>query len=88
MTYDLRRLREHRIIEWIPRSFRYRLTAYGLEVATAYTLAHDRVLRPGVTHLADPALPFEVRRAYTISSPTGPAWPHDSDSHNVTREQS
>lgn len=64
MTYDLRRLRLHGIIERIPRTFRYRLTAYGLEVATAYTLAHDRVLRPATSQLIDPALPSELRRAY------------------------
>lgn len=65
MTYDLRRLRLHGIIERIPRSFRYRLTSYGLEVATAYTLAHDRVLRPGTSQLVDATLPSELRRAYT-----------------------
>lgn len=64
MTYDLRRLRLHGIIERIPHTFRYRLTAYGLEVATAYTLAHDRVLRPATAQLADPDLPSDLRRAY------------------------
>lgn len=64
MTYDLRRLRLHGIIERIPHTFRYRLTAYGLEVATAYTLAHDRVLRPATSQLADPTLPSDLRRAY------------------------
>lgn len=28
----------------------------GMEVAIAYTLAHDRVVRPGLAHLADPRL--------------------------------
>ena len=64
MTYDLRRLRLHGIIERIPRTFRYRLTGYGLEVATAYTLAHDRVLRPATSQLVDPQLPSELRRTY------------------------
>lgn len=64
MTYDLRRLRAHGIIERIPHTFRYRLTTYGLEVATAYTLAHDRVLRPATAQLVDPTLPSELRRAY------------------------
>ena len=49
MTYDLRRLRLHGIIERIPRTIRYRLTGYGPEVATAYTLAtivsYDPALR-------------------------------------------
>lgn len=64
MSYDLRRLRLHGIIERIPHTFRYRLTAYGLEVATAYTLAHDRVLRPATSQLVDPDLPSDLRRAY------------------------
>lgn len=64
MTYDLRRLRLHGIIERIPHTFRYRLTRYGLEVATSYTLAHDRVLRPATSQLIDPRLPSELRRAY------------------------
>lgn len=65
MTYDLRRLRLHGIIERIPHTFRYRLTGYGLEVATAYTLAHNRVLQPGTSQLIDAALPTELRRVYT-----------------------
>ena len=65
MTYDLRRLRLHGIIERIPRTFRYQLTSYGLEVATAYTLAHDRVLKPGTSQLIDAGLPSELRAAYT-----------------------
>lgn len=64
MTYDLRRLRLHGIIERIPHTFRYQLTGYGLEVATSYTLAHDRVLRPATSQLIDPTLPSELRRAY------------------------
>jgi hypothetical protein len=64
MTYDLRRLRVHGIIERIPHTFRYQLTPYGLEVATSYTLAHDRVLRPASSQLIDPMLPSELRRVY------------------------
>jgi DNA-binding PadR family transcriptional regulator len=65
MTYNLRRLRLHGLIARIPGTIHYRLTSYGLEVITAYTLAHDRVLRPGLAHLTDPAMPSELRRAYT-----------------------
>lgn len=32
--------------------------------AVAYTLAHDRVVRPGLAHLADHTLPRGLRRAY------------------------
>ena len=65
MTYDLRRLRLHGIIERIPHTFRYRLTGYGLETAVAYTLAHDRILKPGTSQLIDAGLPSQLRAAYT-----------------------
>jgi hypothetical protein len=65
MTYQLRRLKWHGLITRIPRTFRYQLTEAGLQTAVAYTLAHDRVVRPGLAHLADPALPSDLQRAYT-----------------------
>jgi hypothetical protein len=64
MTYHLRRLRLHGLITRIPGTFRYQLTDTGLQTATSYTLAHDRVLRTGTAHLADAALPSPLRRAY------------------------
>lgn len=64
MSYDLRRLRLHGLIERIPMTHRYDLTDLGLQTALAYTLAHDRVLRPGLAELADPQLPSDLRRAY------------------------
>lgn len=48
MTYDLRRLRLHRIIERIPKSHRYRLTPCGLRTALFMTRVYNRVLRPGL----------------------------------------
>jgi hypothetical protein len=33
MTYDLRRLRLHQIIQRIPRTNRYQLTPFGLQIA-------------------------------------------------------
>lgn len=64
MTYQLRRLKWHALIRRIPGSFRYQLTEVGLQTAVAYTLAHDRVLRPGLATLTDAALPNQLRRAY------------------------
>ena len=46
MTYDLRRLRLRGIIERIPRTQRYRVTAEGMCVALAYHRTHARVLVP------------------------------------------
>ncbi|MBV8399713.1 MAG: hypothetical protein JOZ17_13370 [Acetobacteraceae bacterium] len=48
MTYQLRRLRLHGIIERIPRSHRYRLTELGLRAALFFTRAYNRLLRPGL----------------------------------------
>ena len=54
MTYDLRRLRAHGLITRLPRSNRYRVTDHGLHHALFLTRAHDRLLRTGLAHLADP----------------------------------
>jgi hypothetical protein len=65
MTHDLRRLRLHGFIRRIPRTYRYQLTEDGLETAVAFTLAHDRVVRPGLAALCDPAIPSQLRTAFT-----------------------
>ena len=46
MTYDLRRLRLHGLIERIPRTNTYVLTPDGVRVAVFYTKVHSRLLRP------------------------------------------
>jgi len=46
MTYDLRRLRLHRLIERVPRSHRYRITSTGAQVAMFYARLYTRALRP------------------------------------------
>ena len=48
MTYDLRRLRQHGLIERIPHSFRYQVTDTGLARALFLTRLHDRFLRTGL----------------------------------------
>lgn len=56
MSYDLRRLRLHGLIERIPKSHRYRLSDLGLKTALFYTRAHQRLLRRGLSELLDPRL--------------------------------
>jgi DNA-binding HxlR family transcriptional regulator len=56
MSYDLRRLRLHRLIERIPKSHRYRLTTLGLKTALLNTLAHQRLLRRALSEIIDPRL--------------------------------
>lgn len=48
MTYQLRRLRLHGLIERIPHTHRYRLTDLGLRVALFFTRTYDHLLRPGL----------------------------------------
>jgi hypothetical protein len=51
MTYDLRRLRLHKIIERIPRSHRYQLTDRGLRIALFFSRTYTRLLRPRLAEL-------------------------------------
>src|SRR5437764_613066 len=55
ITYQLRRLRLHGLIERVPNSFRYRVTKFGLRVALFFTRTYNRILRPGLA-LALPGL--------------------------------
>ncbi len=54
MTYDLRRLRLHGLIERIPQTHRYRVTEEGLRVALFFTRAYARLIRPGLTQVLQP----------------------------------
>jgi hypothetical protein len=54
LTYELRRLRLHGLIERIPRTHRYRVTGLGLRTALFSTRTHARLLRPGFAALAAP----------------------------------
>jgi hypothetical protein len=48
MTYHLRRLRLHGIIERIPKTHRYRITNPGLRILWFCTRTYNRILRPGL----------------------------------------
>jgi hypothetical protein len=61
-TYDLRRLREHGLIERISRTHRYQVTDTRLRHAMFLTRIHDRVLRTGPAELSGPA-PAALRQA-------------------------
>ena len=55
MTYDLRRLRMHGLIERIPGTFRYQVTGTGITQALFLTRLHDKFLRTGLATLAGPS---------------------------------
>src|SRR5437868_2317746 len=67
ITYQLRRLRLHGLIERVPNSFRYRVTDFGFRVALFFTRTYNSLLRPTLA-AALPALcavTTPLKRAFT-----------------------
>jgi hypothetical protein len=62
MTYDLRRLRLHGLIERVPRSHRYRITSTGAQVAMFYARLYTRALRPACS--LQPVASARAQRAF------------------------
>jgi hypothetical protein len=63
LSYDLRRLRHHQLIDRVPGTHRYTVTDHGLHLATFLTRVHCRLLRPELSDLLDhTALPTPIRR--------------------------
>jgi hypothetical protein len=54
LTYDLRRLRLHGLIQRLPRTHRYRLTERGIQTAAFWSRTYNRLLRPGLAQIVDP----------------------------------
>jgi hypothetical protein len=48
MTYQLRRLRLHGMIERLPNTQSYRVTQAGFRAALFFTRVYNRLLRPGL----------------------------------------
>ena len=65
MTYDLRRLKLHGLIERIPHTHRYRVTDLGLHTAIFFTRAYNRLIRTGLAELNDPTTSTPLRHAFT-----------------------
>jgi hypothetical protein len=51
MTYHLRRLRLHGLIERVPKTHRYRVTDQGWRTMLFCTRCHNRLLRPGLAQV-------------------------------------
>ena len=62
MSYDLRRLRLHGLIQRLPHSNTYVLTADGIRVAVFYSKLQNRLLRP-LLEADKPPAPIDIRRA-------------------------
>jgi hypothetical protein len=61
MTYDLRRLRLHGLIERIPKTRRYQVTRSGLHTALLFSRVYHRLLRPALAAASDPSPPRVTR---------------------------
>src|SRR5262249_29954812 len=66
MTYHLRRLRLHGLIERIPGTHRYRVTRQGGRTALFCTRTDNRILRPGLAQIVPEEAQddSELRRAF------------------------
>jgi len=66
VTYDLRRLRLHGLIERIPKTHCYRITAKGLRTAIFYTRLYNRSLRTGLAVISPDAANANLPLARSI----------------------
>jgi hypothetical protein len=66
MTYDLRRLRPHGIIECIPHRHRYQLTPDGLRIALFFSRTYACLLRPNLAKITpwNPPTSTALRAAF------------------------
>lgn len=66
MSYHLRRLRLHGLIERLPHTHRYRVTDFGWRVALFFTRTYARVIRPGLAQIVPNAPPTDstLRRRF------------------------
>ena len=76
MTYQLRRLRLHGLIERIPKTHRYRLTNFGLRVTLFCSRTYSRILRPGLgfTLPTTSSCPCSLRRSFDKLEQEVTAW--------------
>jgi len=71
MSYELRRLRLHGLIERLPKTHRYRLTDQGLRTAMFYTRVYSRILRPAMAPIIPSAptdSPASLRRLHAAEA--------------------
>ena len=66
LTYHLRRLRLHGLIERLPHSHAYQVTRDGLRLALFFTRTYSRLLRPGLSLILPEAVPSDspLRRQF------------------------
>jgi len=64
-TYDLRRLRRKGLIERLPHTNRYQLTALGRRVTVLFTKTYGRVLAPASSNSTPPYFPTSQLEAHS-----------------------
>lgn len=76
MTYHLRRLRLHGLIERLPRQHRYQVTAQGWRLALFCTRTVNRLLRPGLAQVlpSTPPMPTPLQSQLTKLEQALDAW--------------
>lgn len=81
MTYHLRRLRLHGLIERIPKSHRYRVTDQGWRTILFCTRCHNRLLRPGLAQVVpkEAGLETPLRRCFDRLDEAIEAWFEDEN---------
>jgi hypothetical protein len=77
MSYDLRRLRLHELIQRLPHTNTYILTPEGIRVAVFYTKLQNRLLRP-LLDADKPPAQIEVRRALRTLESAVNQYVHDA----------
>ena len=87
ISYDLRRLRAHQIIERIPHSRTYQVTADGLSTALFFTRLTRHVIIPALADIAGTGPPLssplrQADRAYKTAIADLAAKPHSASSHH------
>ena len=78
MSYDLRRLRLHGLIERVPGTNTYRTTTDGIRAAVFYTKLRGRLLGPLLNAGHQPPAPLELRRALATIDRTLAAYIDDA----------
>jgi DNA-binding HxlR family transcriptional regulator len=76
ITYQLRRLRLHGLIQRLPHSFRYRVTSFGFRAALFFTRLYNRLLRPGLAAAIPHLRPVDapLKRAFDNIDAQVSAW--------------
>lgn len=76
LTYDVRRLRLHGLIERVPATHHYRVTPGGLRLALFFTRTYGRLLRPGLARILPEATSHDrrLRTAFDTLETAMDAW--------------